>query len=464
MHDPHATAARPLVGPVQALRAAVRGRVHLPGEDGYDAARLGWRRIADPRPALVVEAAGAQDVVAAVRFARERGLPVTVKATGHGAIGPCEGLLLVTSWMSAVQVHPDRHTARVGGGAVWGQVIAAAAPSGLAPLSGSAASVGVAGSTLGGGLGWLSRRHGFAADTLLSATLVTADGQLETASPREHPEVHWALRGGGGNFGVVTALTLRLHPVERLYGGEVVFAIERAARALARYREWAPGEPDACATELMLRRLPAAPWLPGAPRDRPVLALRTVYQGGEADAERALTPLRAAAGPPLLDGLRPLRAADPATVFGPPPPPAAIHSRAELLHALPDAVIGSIVAAVEGGPLAVEVRHWGGAMARPAEGAGHVGHRDVPFSVTVTASADDHRRSDQALGALVAGLAPHATGGSFLNFLTDPARTATAYTSWDYRLLAAVKRAYDPDNVFSGNHNIPPAAPRGLQP
>jgi len=462
------TGTPPSASTVQTLRAAVNGPVHRAGEHSYDTARLGWRRTIDPYPALVVEAANAQDVQAAVRFARDRALPLAVQATGHGTISSCDGgLLLKTTRMATVQIHADRHTARVGGGAVWGAVVAAAAPSGLAPLSGTAASVGVTGSTLGGGVGWLSRRYGFAADSLLAARIVTADGQLLTASPKEHPELFWALRGGGGNFGVVTALTFRLYPVDRVYGGTVVFNMDCAEKALACYRDWALTEPDASGTVVMLRRLPAGPHHPGVPRGQRLLALRVLYVGEAEDAERLLAPLRAAAGPPLVDGLGPMRFADTATIFGPPPAPAATHTRIELFRQLPDAVIEASITTDEAdpGPVgsvgSIEVRHWGGAMARPGQGAGPIGHRDAPFSVIVVATVDDQRGSataSDAVEAVAARLRPHATGGSFLNFLTEPTKTPTAYTPQDYQRLAAVKKTYDPDNVFGANHNIPPAA------
>jgi FAD/FMN-containing dehydrogenase len=441
------------------LEKTFAGRVHRPGDDGYDEARLPWQRKFDPHPALVADATVPEDVQAAVRCAREHDLALAVQATGHGAVRAADGdLLLRTGAMDAVVVDPERGTARVGAGALWSDVIAAAAPYGLAPLSGSSAGVGVTGYTLGGGAGWLSRAYGFAADSLLRAEVVTADAELMAASADEHPDLFWALRGGGGNFGVATELEFRLHPVERVYAGMAMFDPDRAADTLARYREWALGEPDESNTALSVMTLPDMPQLPEPLRGRRVLILRALYIGEAEAAERLLAPLREVAGPPLMDGLRAMAFADTATLLGPPPPPMVGEMHIDLLHDVPDAVIDA-VAGADGA--AVELRHWGGAMARPGEDAGPIGHRDVPFSVVVSAQAASREQQPAAAAAVervAARLRHHATGGSFLNFLGDPARTATAYSAGDYQRLAAIKRDYDPANVFGHNHNIPPAA------
>jgi FAD/FMN-containing dehydrogenase len=361
--------------------------------------------------------------------------------------------------MAAVEVDPERQVARVGGGALWSDVIAAAAPYGLAPLSGTSATVSVAGYTLGGGAGWLSRAYGFAADSLLRADVVTAAGELLTADPEQLPDLHWALRGGGGNFGVVTALEFRLFPVERVYAGMALFDVERSADTLALYREWALEEPDESSTAVTVMRLPPLPQLPETVRGRRVLVLRALYIGGAAQAEPLLAPLRAAAGEPLMDGLREMSFAELATAMGPPPPPMASEVHIDLFEQVPDAVL-DVAASVDGPVTSVELRHWGGAMARPPEGAGPIGHREVPFSVVAMALAPDREQLSAAragLDEVAAALEPHATGGSFLNFLADPAKTATAYTPEDYRRLTAVKQDYDPENVFAAQHNIPPA-------
>ena len=385
------------------IHRTFRGPVYLPGDHAYTTARATWNGALDQRPVLIAEALGARDVQAAVVAARTHGLPFAVQATGHGTRAACDGgLLLKTSLMAEVLVDPDRRIARVGPGAKVGDVVSAAAPFGLSPIAGSHASVGIAGFTLGGGYGPLSRRHGFAADNLLRADVVTADGERLTATADRNADLFWALRGGGGNFGVVTGMEIRLHPLETTFSATASFDAEYAAETLAFYRDWAPTQPLGLTTSVVL----------GGDE---TFAIRAHAHGEE--AARALRPLFDVAGPRL--GFE-------ETVAGTAP------MRFHLFRELPE------IAATTANE--IEVRYWGGAM---AEGDAPVGHRDAPFSVTVDGT-------DEALAA-------QATGGSFLNFLHDTTRTETAYTPADYARLREVKGAYDPDNVFALGHNIAPA-------
>ncbi|TDB81436.1 FAD-binding oxidoreductase [Actinomadura sp. KC216] len=378
---------------------------------------------------LVIEATGTADVRAAILTARDRGLPLTVQATGHGTlVPPDEGLLLKTSRMARVLVDPSRRVARVGPGARWSDVIAAAAPLGLAPLSGSHASVGVAGYTLGGGVGWLSRRYGFAADHLLRAGVVTADGRALTADRDRNADLFWALRGGSGNFGVVTSLEFRLHPVSTVYGGAAMFPADRAGDVLTRFRDEAATRPDALSVSIAVTD--------HAEHGR-VVIVRGVYAGPAEEGERALRSLCRVGGRPLHNDFRTMPYAETESLGSTAP------HHFHLVADLPDPLIAAIAGS---GASGIEIRHWGGAMARPDADAGPVGHRDVPFSLTIDGSAAD-----------AAPLAAYSTGGSFLNFLHDTSRTATAYTPENFRRLREVKRAYDPQNVFHRNHNIKPA-------
>jgi FAD/FMN-containing dehydrogenase len=373
-------------------------------------------------PALVIRATTRAHVRTAVLAARDRGAPLAVRATGHGTHAPHDGaVLLDTSQMATVLVDGDRGVARVGAGAVWGSVLAAAAPFGLAPLSGSHADVGVTGYTLGGGLSWLSRRYGLAADSLLRAEVVTAAGSRLTASYDENSDLFWALRGGGGSFGVVTSLEFRLHPVSRVYAGTLYFAIERAAATLARYRDWIAGAPEALSTAVLLTRLEDG---------RRVLAIRAMYDGEPESARRLLRPLYDVAGEPIGGGMRRLPYAQ-AAMGGTPP------RHIELLDDLSDAALDAILAA---GAPTVEIRHWGGAIGAPEPGAGPVGARGATLSVIADAE--------------VPALRAHGTGGSFLNFLADTSRTHTAFTPADLRRLRAVKRAYDPTNLLRAGHAV----------
>jgi FAD/FMN-containing dehydrogenase len=418
----------------------ITGDIWLPGHSEYDRQRRAINPALDPRPSAVVEACGVGDVQSVVRWARDEELALAIQSTGHGThVAARGGVLLKTSRMATVLVDPERRLARVGAGATWGQVLAAAAPFGLAPLSGSSPGVGVAGYTLGGGVGWLSRLHGFAADSLVRAALVAADGSLVVADREHEPELFWALRGGGGNFGVVTGLELELFPVRQVYAGTSYFDFERAPDTLGRYADWLAEAPPELSTALLLMRMPDTPDVPQRVRGRRVLALRAMYAGNAGDAERVLAPLRAVAGVALLDGFASVQYAD-ARMGGTPP------RRLELLNGLPNALIEPLVSAVADERVTtVELRHWGGAM---ADGDGPVGHRSAPLSLI--ADADDP--------TLSAELAPWATGGSFLNFLSDTSRTATAYTAEDYSRLREVKAEWDPANLFSFGHNIRPAA------
>lgn len=378
---------------------------------------------------MIVDACNPADVRGAVLTARELSLPLTVYATGHG--GPLpenhDSLVVVTtSRMSGVLVDPDRRTARVGPGTRWADVIAAAAPFGLAPLSGTSPTVGVTGYTLGGGLGWLSRRYGFAADSVLRADIVTADGELRTVSADRDPDLFWAIRGGGANFGAVTALEFRLHQVATVHAGVATFPLERAADVLACYRDTAAGMPDELTANIVL--------------SKDSVAIRGMYAGPAEDARGALAPLFRVAGRPISDGWRTMPYTDSGTVGGTAP------RQFNLLAELPDPVLSAAVDAVHGAANGVEVRFWGGALASAGADAGPIGHREVPFSVAVDGP-----------GEAAAPIAAHATGGSFLNWLPDPARTHTAYTATDYARLREIKLAHDPDNLFGLAKNIPPA-------
>ncbi|HEX4814408.1 MAG TPA: FAD-binding protein [Nonomuraea sp.] len=410
------------------------GPVHRPGDSAYDELRRSFNPAVDARPAVVAEAYGVADLRAALLAARSNGVPFAVQATGHGTHAAADGGVLVrTTPMASVLVDPVRRVARVGPGARWADVLAAAAPFGLAPLSGSAPSVGVTGYTLGGGLGWLARRHGFAADSVVRAEVLLADGRHVTAGPAAHPELFWALRGGGGGFGVVTSLEFRLYPVSRVYAGFAYFPIEAAGPTLEAYRTWIDDAPDEISTAIVLRRMPAGGPLPG----RHVMMVKVLHAGEEAEGRRLLAPLWRAAGPALLDETRVTTYAE--TSMGGTP-----NRHMDMFDTVPGDLVRLLVEAAERAQT-VEIRHWGGAMARPAPDAGPVSHRATKLSVIV----------DTPVPGLPEALRPYANGGTFLNFLSDPRRTAAAYTAADHGRLREVKRAYDPDGFFRVGHVVP---------
>ncbi|MEV4319738.1 FAD-binding oxidoreductase [Actinocrispum sp. NPDC049592] len=394
----------------------LRGEVLRPGDPGYDRERASLNPAFDARPEVVVSASRPADVAAAVTWARARGLALAVQATGHGThVASDGGVLLKTSRMTGVLVDPDRRIAKVGAGAVWADVVAAAAPFGLAPVTGSSPTVGVAGFTMGGGLGPLSRKYGLGADNLLKVSVITADGVPVTATPDRNPELFWAVRGGGGNFGVTTSLEIRLHPVASVYAGQALFPISHAAELLERYRDYAPVMPSELTCTIALV---------GS-----TVAVRAMYAGDADAAQRALRPLWI--DTPVEDTFASVPYAR-ASVPGTAP------RNFDLFAALPDS---SVVLDVARESNAVEVRYWGGAIAR---GTSPAGHRTVPFSITVDGPEPER-------------LWPYATGGSFLNFLHDPDAVETAYTAADYQRLRDIKTVYDPTNLFSRNLNITPA-------
>lgn len=448
----------------QALRSAFDAPVYVPGEDGYETARLPWRRIVDLKPAVIAEASGPEDVRTAILTAREQGLPFAVQSSGHGWLSPVDGgVLLKTSRLAEVKIDPERQIATVGSGVIWNAVIDAADPLGLAPLSGAFPSVGVAGYTLGGGSGLLGRKYGWAADSLLRAQLVTADGSIITASATEHPDLFWALRGGSGNFGVVTELEFRLYPVARVTTGLLVFPFDRTTDLMARYREWAPTVPDEMNSVLALQKMPPAPQLPEPLRGKWVIQVRAVYVGEDEEAGRLLAPLREAGGAPLMEMLKTTTYGENRTLGGPPAQPQALRTESELFQEISDEVISVIVdaAGAPGSPLSlIEAKHWEGALGREGEDTGAAGHRDVPFSVaveTVLGGPVDPVAANAYVDGVLERLRPYATGGSALNFLSDTTRTETAFSPKNYERLRTVKKTYDSDNFFRANHNIPPA-------
>ncbi|TCO19037.1 FAD/FMN-containing dehydrogenase [Kribbella steppae] len=409
------------------LGAGFNGAIRLPGDAEYDVQRKSVIPTVDSRPLVVVEAYSRTDVQAAVRSAREYGLPIAVQATGHGTRVPADGgILLKTTPMTSVLIDPERRIAKVAPGVRWAAVIDAAGQFGLAPLSGSHRDVGVTGYTLGGGVGWLARKYGFAADSVIRAEVVTADGRFVTASAEHHPDLFWAIRGGTGNFGIVTSLEFRLYPVRQVHAGIVYYGNDRAADILRRYRDWTTTIPNELSTAVVLTRVPGT--------EQRAVAIKVMYAGEAEVAEHLLKPLFEVAGPQLAGELRTTEYGE-AAMGGTP----ARHL--DFLDVLTDDVIDVLTGFADEDAPTVEIRHWGGAMAHPGHGAGPVGHRDASYSLIV----------DREMH----GLLPNS-GRTFVNFLGDPDRADTAYGPEDLRRLREVKRAYDPTNFFHLNANIRP--------
>jgi FAD/FMN-containing dehydrogenase len=444
------------------LQLRVAGPV-LAGDDPRLAAEVaGFNTAYTPRPVAVVGATCADDVAAAVRWAADRGHPVAVQSTGHGLVSDLAGSVLVTTRrLSAVAVDPVARTARVGAGVRWAQVIEAAAPHGLAPLNGSSSGVGVVGYTLGGGLGPMARRYGFAADHVRSVELVTADGGVRRVDAISDPELFWALRGGKGNFGIVTELEFDLVPVAGLHGGGVFFPGEAAAALLHAYRTWVETLPEETTTSIALLRLPPLPALPEPLRGRFVVHLRFAHLGPADEGAALLAPMRAVA-PAIMDlvGDMPYAAVD--SIHMDPVDPMPTWERGATLRALPAEAVDALLAAagpdVEVPLIMVELRHLGGAVARPAPTPNAVAGRGAAFALfTLGPMAGPLVETVPALTqAVVDRMAPWAARGALLNFLgsAGPDRVRRLWDDADLDRLLAVKRRLDPGGLFSTGHAL----------
>ncbi|MCX5246021.1 FAD-binding oxidoreductase [Streptomyces sp. NBC_00201] len=426
-----------------------------PGDSGYEEELAGFQTGFTQRPAVVFAASSAQDVIAAVRYAAERDLPVGVQATGHGLPGASEGGVLVTTKrMDRVSVDPEARTVRVGAGVRWGQVVAAAEPYGLAPLNGSAPSVGAVSYTLSGGLGILAREFGYAADHVRALDVVTADGRLRQVTRESDPGLYWALLGGGHNFGVVTELEIGLVPVRTLYGGSVAFDGREADPAvlLRAYEEWTRTVPEGLTSSFAAVPYPDIPALPPHLRGRYVVSVRVAYTG--ADGEELTAPLREF-GPVLADSLREMPYAESRTIHSDPDFPHAYYGDSAVLSELDVARAGELLAAVgpdAGGPMCVvQINHLGGALARPAPNS--VPYREGRFLVRLL-TVGDRDAARAVLDPAFALLAP-VTIGRALNFAFGAGdRTAGLYDAGTRKRLAGLKAQYDPANLFRANYNV----------
>ncbi|HZM29517.1 MAG TPA: FAD-binding oxidoreductase [Acidimicrobiales bacterium] len=434
-----------------------------PGEPAYDARRSGFNLAVDHRPALIVDAAGPDDVVAGVRLAAAARRPVAVMNTGHGPSRPATGAVLVrTDRLRRVDVDPMRRTARVEAGAAWRDVIDAAAPHGLAPLAGSSPHVGAVGYTLGGGVGLLARRFGFAADHVRRLDIVTADGRLQPVTAAADPDLFWALRGAGANFGVVTSIEVDLFPVVTLLGGELCFAAEAGEDVLDAYAGWAAEVPETVASSVLLLRYPDDPALPPGLRDRHVTHVRVAHSGDDHAEGRHWVEALRRLGPRLVDTVRVMPYAEVGTIHHEPvDQPVAAFDRNVLLRPVDSGAMSVLAAHAgpgAGAPFLTELRAWGGALSRPATPPNAVGGRSAAFSLLAVSdpAPGDRARRD----ALLDALRPWATGRTYPNFSgvedTAPAAVRAGYESEDYARLRKLKAAHDPHNLFRVNFNIPP--------
>ena len=451
------------------LRNSVHGPVIGPEDEGYDEARSIWNGAIDRRPAWIARCTGVADVVAAVRFARERDLLVAVRSGGHGVGGHalCDGGLVIDlSPMKGIHVDPQARTARAEAGVLWGELDRETQLFGLATVGGIVSHTGVSGLTLGGGIGWLMRKYGATVDNLLSVDLVTADGELVTASENENPDLFWGVRGGGGNFGIVTSFEYRLHPVGPIVlAGPIFHPLEDAPEVLRFYREFAAAAPDELTTIVELELAPPLPFLPEDVHGKPIVMVCACYAGAPEDGAEVVRPLKEF-GNPIVDRLEPKPYVALQSMFDPLVP----HGwhrywKSVELPPLTDDAIDTLIdhtSRITSPRSYTIILQLGGALGRVPEDATAFSQRDATHNVVINAvwTEDDPEGDRHTAWArdFFDAMQPHARDRVYVNFLGDegPDRVRQAYGAAKYDRLVELKRAYDPTNFFRLNQNIEP--------
>jgi FAD/FMN-containing dehydrogenase len=450
--------------PFTDLSAQMTGRVVTASDPDWDATRQVFNLATDLSPAAVALPRDVSDVVAAVEYARANGLRVAPQATGHNAdaFGALEDTLLVdVRELQEVSIDPRAQRVRVGAGVKWERVAPQLSEFGLAALHGSSPDVGIAGYSLGGGMGWLARKYGLQANSVTAIELVTADGRAARVDAKHEPELFWALRGGNGNFGVVTAIEFAVYPVENLYAGVMFFPFERAGEVLHAWTELIPTLPDELMTWASLLQFPDAPFVPEPVRGGSFAVIYGAFLGSEAEGRALLRPVRDLR--PVMDTFAMVRPAALGDMAMDPPDPLPFVSTTALLSDLPRAGVDELVAAVgpgSGSTLAmVELRQLGGALGRrtPAAGA----RATLPGTLAVFALGVPEDEASEAtvrayLESLDQAVRPYRTG-DYANFVMEPADASSFFDADTWARLRQVKALYDPGDLFKGNHHIPPA-------
>ena len=443
------------------LESGFKGRIIAPGDLVYDATRRVWNGMVDKHPALIARCVCVEDVMRAVGCAREHGLLLSVRGGGHNVAGNavCDGGLMIDlSAMNGIEVNVDGRTARAGGGSTWRDFDAATAAHGLATTGGIIPATGIGGLTLGGGLGWLMRKHGLSCDNLLSAEIVTADDARLTASPTERPDLFWGLRGGGGNFGVVTQLRYRLHPVRYVLGGMVIHPFAEASSILRFWRDFTTSAPDELTTMAVLLT---------APDGQKALAIVVCYCGDSREGERVLAPLRAFSTP-LADQISVMPYVEQQGLLEAGFPPGRMNYwKSNFLAGLSDDAIATVIASfaeVPSATSAIAFEQLGGAMSRVDVDDTAFAQRHAPFNFLAVSSWDGKEPSEASIAwtrTLWQVMQPYSAGGVYVNYLNAPEdegaeRIRSAYGAVKYEQLLALKRKYDPTNLFRMNQNIRP--------
>ncbi len=454
---------------VQAFKSSLRGELLLPSDDGYDAARKIYNAMIDKRPAMIARCAGAADVITCVNFAREHHLLVSVRGGGHNVAGKAvcdDGLMIDLSRMKGIRVDPIRRTVRAEPGLTWGELNDDLQIFGLAATGAYVSTTGISGLTLGGGLGWLVRKHGLTVDNLLSADIVTADGRLLIASATENEDLFWCVRGGGGNFGIVASFEFKIHPAGTVLAGLVIHPLARAREALQFWREYEATAPEELTAAALLVNVPDDPSAPEILRGAPVVAMGGVYAGPLEAGEKALRPLRDY-GPPAADIFQPMpySAAQKMADFLW-PPDFYNYWKSSFLTGCSDGAIDIMLDFFARAPsprTVVVIEHNGdGAMSRVAELETAVGHRTWPYNLLLTSIWSDARDSEVNIRwtrEFWDAMQPFMADAVYVNYLGEEGeeRIRSAYGVAKYERLVALKKKYDPSNLFRLNQNIGPA-------
>ncbi len=446
-----------------ALRGLCDGAVYFPGDPGYDEARMPWNVAVDQRPAAVAVPSDVAQVCEVVNAAAAAGLRVAAQGTGHnpGPLGSLENVVLLrTTAMTAVSIDAERQIARVEAGATWIDAVEPAAASGLAALHGSSPDVGIVGYTLGGGMGWYARKLGMATNSVTAVELVIGDGSTVRADEKTNPELFWAVRGGGGNFGVVTALEFRLYPIETAYGGMLVWDVKDAEKVLRHWAEWSVDAPDEVTTSFRILNVPPMPDIPEVFRGRHLAVIDGAVLDTDQRAEEILASLRALE--PEMDTFARVPASSLVRIHMDPEGPTPATSASSMLARLPEEAVDRFLAAAGKGSgstlLMAELRQLGGALGRQHPGAGALPQLDgqfLLFGVAIAATPEMEEQGQADASKLVDALAPYSNGRNYLNFAERPVEVRESFPADTWRQLAGIRSAVDPQGVFVANHPVP---------
>ena len=447
---------------VTELRSVLEGDVVVPGDPTWDEARQAWNLTVDQRPAAVALPVNAADVAAVVTFAREHDLRVAPQGTGHGAsaMGDLSDTILVRmSSMRGVEIDPEARVARAEAGVIWIEVVEAAAEHGLAALAGSSPDVGVVGYTLGGGLSWLARKHGIGANQVTAIEVVTADGSFVRTDAENEPDLFWALRGGGGSFGIVTAIEFRLLPITEVYAGILWFPVERAAEVLNAWRAWTDDVPNEMTSVGRILQFPPIPEIPEPVRGQSFAVVQAIWLGDEAEGAKLLEPLRALG--PAMDTVATIPVTALSRLHMDPEGPAPGAGDGQLLDTIDRDFVDRVVEHTVGSPLiSVEIRHLGGEVARSRSDHGALGSFEgeyLMFAVGIAPTPEAKEVIEATVRELLDAIEPWAAEHTYLNFADSRRKAVTLFSSLSYHRLRRIKALVDPANRIRSNHPIPAA-------